>query len=316
MIELHSDGQVSVACLDGVVRDVRQPLPDDGLLPGAVFGFGDHDSGPRVSLTIERRLYPRKAPIHMHKSDTFRMALGEPIIVGRTSYCHSEFRLQETDTFYGPELWTDEVGTNQLLIIADRRGAKPYLAAPERQGLVDQAVADDATVASVAMHERDARIEHHIVNNIGAQLHAGHWDAGFTMTGSWPELADGTRLAVIAFGEAESGPLLLCWDRPPGAVALPEIAVDTDVLRLIVHGSCILDGIERGRLGFRLQAAGVPCSSSKPGSHGVRELWCLASRSGLPMRIDSAGSSEDSEAIMAQVSAEIETVLRPLVPAT
>ena len=308
MIELKGGHQETAPYVDGVVRDIRQPLPNDDLLPGAVFGFGDHESGPLVSLTIEGRRFPRKAPVHMHKSDTFRMALGEPIVVGRTSYPHGEFRLQETDTFYGPEYWTDEVGTNQLLIIADRRGAKPYLAAQERQALVDESLVADATVGGVEMHERDANIDHSIANNLGARSHAGHWDAGFTTSSSWPEMADGTRLAVIALGDRNHGPLLLCWDRPAGCVPLPGFIIGTDVLKLVVDGTSNVEGIERGRLAFRLQAAGVRVGPWISGRDGAREVWCLASRNGLPMRSERPASKE-AGALMLQVATEIDGVV-------
>ena len=111
MITLRDDRSFEGDHVDGVVRDVRQPVPDDGLLAGAIFSMGDAAGGPSAMLTIEGRRYPKKAPTHLHKTDTFRMALGEPIVVGRTSYAHGEFRLQQVGTFYGPELWTDEVGT-------------------------------------------------------------------------------------------------------------------------------------------------------------------------------------------------------------
>src|ERR1700728_777626 len=212
-----------VGVADGVVRDIRQPIPEDGLLSGAVLRMGDEESGPVVAMTIEGRMLPRTSPVHLHKSDSFRMALGEPIVVGRTSYGHGEFRLQRADSFYGPEFWTDEVGTNQLLLMADRRGLKPYLTTPEEQRLLDTALADDVDLEGVAMLAGEAAVDHAITNNCGAELRAGHFDAGFAETASWPELADGSRLAVVAIGDRRAGPVLLCWDRPPAAGGLSRV---------------------------------------------------------------------------------------------
>jgi hypothetical protein len=274
--------------VDGVVRDDRRPVPDDGLLSGASFSLGDPKGGPSAMLSITRRLFPKKAPVHKHKSDTFRMALGEPIVVGRRSYAHGEFRLQAVDTYYGPEYWTDEVGTNQLLIMADRRGGKPYLTTPELQALSDMGrSAEEELGEGFRQHERDAEVVHEIRNNVGATLHAGHWDAGFTDTSGWPVLGDGTRLAVVAMGDPGAGPVLLGWDRPPGATT-PGFDARTDLLRLVVEGSLDLEGTVLGRLGFRLQQEGSRHAASVTGPDGAKELWFLADRRGLPALGDDA----------------------------
>ncbi|MCM3920926.1 hypothetical protein ND748_04435 [Frankia sp. AiPs1] len=227
--------------VDGVIRDIRRPVPDDGLLSGAILRMGDPDAGPVVAMSIEGRIFPRKAPVHLHKSDSFRMALGEPIRVGGTSYAHGEFRLQRADAFYGPEYWSDEVGTNQLLLMADRRGLKPYLTDAQLQRLADTALADDVSLEGVAMLPRDADVPHAIANSFGAALRPSHFDAGFTDTTGWSTLRDGSRLAAVALGHRESGVLLLCWDRPPGAAALPAFRLGADLVRLVVEGSCRID---------------------------------------------------------------------------
>ncbi|HVW45137.1 MAG TPA: hypothetical protein VHC18_27685 [Amycolatopsis sp.] len=300
MITLQEPAAWSDGRVDGVVRDIRRPIPYDGLLSGAVFRMGDETAGPVVSMTIQERIFPRKAPVHMHKSDSFRMALGEPIRVGGTSYAHGEFRLQRSDTFYGPEYWTDEVGTNQLLLMADRRGLKPYLTDAQRQRSVDLALADDVSLENIVPHPRDAVVEHKISNGFGATVRAGHFDAGFADSGTWPALSEGSRLAVIALGHPWSGPLVLCWDRPPGAPALPACRLPTDVARLVVDGSLWLGDEEFGRLGFRLQQADSRQDSCRPGDSGCRELWIVADRRGWSPTFDdgtgSAGRSVLTEA--------------------
>jgi hypothetical protein len=280
-----ADGHV-----DGVIRDVRGPVPDDGLLNGAVMRMGDEQAGPVVAMAIQERIYPRKAPVHMHKSDSFRMALGEPIRVAGSTYAHGEFRLQSADTFYGPELWTDEVGTNQLLLMADRRGLKPYLTTAQEQQLVDAALADDVSLEGVAMHERDAVISQVIRNGFDAGLRAGHFDAGFTDTSAWPVLSDGSRIAVIALGDPVGGPLLLAWDRPPDAPELPAMRLASDLARLVVEGSCRVADVELSRLGFRLQQAETEHAPSAPGAAGCKELWILADRRGWPPATDERAS--------------------------
>src|SRR2546421_5647262 len=261
--------------IDGLIRDDRIPHQDDGLLSGAAFSLGDAMGGPSVMMTITRRLYPKKAPTHLHKTDTFRMALGEPIVVGRTTYVHGEFRLQEVDSFYGPELWTDEVGTNQLLVMADRRGGRPFLTTPELQALSDMGRSAEEDLADgYRQHERNAEVHHVIANNFGATAHAGHWDAGFTDTAGWPAMPDGSRLGVIAFGHPESGPVLLCWDRPPG-VTLPAFTAGADQARLVVEGSCRIGDRELPRLGFRLQQEATRHDRSASGPHGSKEWWML-----------------------------------------
>ena len=284
MIELRQSGATWMdGHVDGFIRDDRQPVPDDGLLPGASFALGDRMAGPSVMMSITRRLYPKKTPVHLHKTDTFRMAFGEPLVVGRRSYAHGEFRLQHVGTYYGPELWTDEVGTNQLLVMADRRGGKPYLTTPELQALSDMGrSAEEDLGEGYRQHDRDTDVSHQIGNNFGTTSHAGHWDGGFTDTSAWPELVDGSRLGVITMGPADSGPIFLCWDRPPGAPELPGFTAATDLMRLVVDGSVVIGGEELPRLGFRLQQAGTVTGASRPGPEGLKELWLFADRRGLP----------------------------------
>ncbi|CAJ61730.1 MULTISPECIES: hypothetical protein [Frankia] len=292
--------------VDGAIRDIRRPLPEDGLLSGAVLRMGDPDAGPVVAMSIEGRIFPRKAPVHLHKSDSFRMALGEPIRVGGTSYAHGEFRLQRADAFYGPEYWTDEVGTNQLLLMADRRGLKPYLTDAQLQRLADTALADDVSLEGVAMLPRDADVPHAIANSFGAVLRPSHFDAGFTDTTRWSTLGDGSRLAAVALGHRESGVLLLCWDRPAGAAALPAFRLGTDLVRLVVEGSCHIDdpgagGVELGRLGFRLQQEGTWHGASRSGPAGSKELWIVADRRAWPP-LTAAGPAEGP---LAEAGAEV-----------
>ncbi|HVU72870.1 MAG TPA: hypothetical protein VHE83_07900 [Mycobacteriales bacterium] len=282
--------------VDGVIRDVRQPLPDDGLLPGAVVRMGDDVSGPVVAMYIRAREFPRKAPVHLHKSDSFRMALGEPIRVAGATYAHGEFRLQSADTFYGPEHWSDDVGTNQLLLMADRRGLKPYLTDVSAQRLADAALADDVSLEGVAMHDRDAIVPHAITNGFGATLRTGHFDAGFTDTSTWPPLPDGTRVAVIALGDPRTGPLVLGFDRPSGGAAFPAFRLATDLIRLQVEGSADVGDRAVGRLGFRLQQSGSEHAASRPGPAGSKELWILADRTAWP---PAWGGPADTEALTA-----------------
>jgi hypothetical protein len=294
--------------VDGVVRDDRQPVPDDGLLSGASFSLGDAMGGPSAMLSITRRLFPKKAPTHRHKTDTFRMALGEPIVVGRTSYAHGEFRMQQVDTYYGPEYWTDEVGTNQLLIMADRRGGKPYLTTPELQALSDLGrTAEEELGEGYRQHASDAAIHHVIADNIGAMLHAGHWNAGFTDTSSWPSLSDGTRLAVIAFGDPSNGPLLVCWDRPAGATPLPAFTMNTDFLRLVVDGSVSFGDRPAGRLAFRIQQSGSDHDASTVGPDGAKELWLIADRRDWRPELRDASAAQLS--LVDEVAEQVDTVV-------
>ena len=269
--------------LEGVVSDDRQTPPDDGKIPGVSFSMGDAMDGPSAMLSITRRLYPRKTPVHKHKSDTFRMALGEPIVVGRRSYAHGEFRLQAVDTYYGPEYWTDDVGTNQLLVMADRRGGRPYLTTPEMQALSDLGKsAEEELGEGFRQHPADAEIPHEICNNFGATIHAGHWDAGFTDTSSWPTVGEGIRLGVIAMGRVLDGPVFLCWDRSAQAPELPAFTGGTDLLQLVVEGSVVATSGTLPRLGFRLHQEGTTVEGSTPGPDGAKELWLFTDRRHLP----------------------------------
>jgi hypothetical protein len=311
MITLLESARWVEGRVDGVIRHVRRPVPDDGLLSGAILRMGDDTAGPVLAMTIEARRFPRQAPVHLHKSDSFRMALGQPIVVGRTSYQHGQFRLQEADRFYGPELWTDEVGTNQLLLVADRRGLRPILTTEDHQHLVDDALATDPSVQGITFLDRDAPVTHALTDNLGSARRAGHWDGGFTGTEAWPALPDGSRLAVIGLGDPESGPLVLGWDRPPAAPALPPFVLGTDLVRLVVEGTCILGGTPLGRLGFRLQQEGTRHHGSEPGPAGSRELWILADRRGWPPHAEGGGDSAGRD-VLSSAGHQVDRITAPM----
>lgn len=268
--------------VDGVVRDTRTSAAPDGLLRGAIVRMGDTEAGPVLDLSIGPRRFPRTTPVHMHKSDTFRMALTSPLRVAGSTYRHGEFRLQRADTFYGPEYWTDDVGTNQLLLVADRRGVKPYLTDLTAQRHSDVALDHDVSVEGITMHSRDAAISQQITNNFGARVRGGYFDAGFTDTSTWPRLSDGTSVGVIALGDPQTGPLVMCWDVPSSSPGLPAFRTSSDILRVQVTGSSRLGDRDMPTLGFRLQRSGGAHPPSVPGSSGSRELWVVADRRGWP----------------------------------
>lgn len=289
--------------VDGIVRDLRVPQPADGLLSSLVALLGPHPSGPAVKLSIERRLYPRKAPVHLHKADTFRMALEAPIVVGRTSYDHGRFRLQAADTYYGPEYWDDKIGTNQMLVIADRRGSRVFCTTAELQQMADEARRAEAEAEEAfgfSQLPRDAEVDHVIADSTGAGLHAGHWDGGFDEAASWPRLSDGTRLEVILMGDRRTGPLLLCFDRPAGA-AIPAFTSASDLLRLVVDGTTTIGDRLVPRRGFRVQQEGTRHGASVAGDCGSKELWLVGDRS--------TWAPDVTGGVLADVVAEVERVV-------
>jgi hypothetical protein len=227
------------------------------------------------------------------------MALNDPIVVGRTSYPHGAFRLQAADSYYGPEYWTDEVGTNQLLIMADRRGVKPYLLDEPQYAAIQAAIdhevetSDDLLSVSEPL-PRDAVVEQAIDNNFGATMHAGHWDGSFQERAGWPTLSDGSHVALIGMGHPANGPMLLCLDRPGGAPTLPGFDIRTDIVRLVVNGSVIVDEREMGRLAFRLEQSGSHHNGCRPGIDGCQELWFIADRNGVPTELDDAAAAPSS----------------------
>ena len=203
------------------------------------------------------------------------------------------------------------MGTNQLLVMADRRGGRPFLTNPELQALSDLGrSAEEDLGAGYRQHERDAHVPHQIVDNLGSVMHAGHWDAGFTHTSSWPELSDGSRLGVIGFGLVDRGPLLVCWDRPAGATPWPAGPFGCDLLALVVEGSITHGDREMGRLAFRAQHEGAPSGSMVVGPHGARVLWLLADRRSWRPDITGAEATAAQAALVDEVADQVDHTTR------
>ena len=129
---------------------------------------------------------------------------------------------------------------------------------------------------------RDAIALTEAAERLGASIHAGHWDAGFTDTATWPVVGEGVRLGVIAMGPVLDGPLFLCWDRAPGSGALHAFEAGADLLQLVVDGSVLTDTDTVPRLGFRLHQEGARVEGSRPGPDGAKELWLFADRRRVP----------------------------------
>jgi hypothetical protein len=174
--------------------------------------------------------------------------------------------------------------------------------------VADVALADDVSLENIALHPRDAVVDHKITNGFGARLRAGHFDAGFTDTDRWPVLSEGSRLAAIALGDPRSGPLVLCWDRPPAAPGLPAFRLSTDLVRMVVDGSTWLGDAEFGRLGFRLQQSDTRHDASRPGDAGCQELWIVADRRGWAPAFDDETPSA-GRAVLTEASELIEAVV-------
>ena len=243
--------------------------------------MGDDVSGPYILFSWFGPMADEmpRGPAHGHDSDTWRISIQGTTNVGKYAYSEGQFRFQDGGVSYpGDNVAWGAKGGFWVLIFGDRRG---WAARP-----VDQKVAGQAAAQQRPFSEKlGISVDHPrpgtstIRSTLGATS-LGHLDWSFKTAQNWEEISRGTRAAISFLGEVVVGPVLVLLNSDPGAKVVPGGSLITDVLHVVVEGSCTIGG-EIKKLGdFWLTAAGVQ-PEVVAGPEGLSHIMLIGERQKL-----------------------------------
>jgi hypothetical protein len=267
------------------------------LWPGDVHGMltnivliGDEESGPGIALTSTRpgeENVPGQA--HGHASDNFRISLLGSFVMGREEYNPGAFRFQNGWRGYPSDncSWGADGGW-EITMMADRRGTRRR----QVQGWVPGSPEAEAEIALqhylASTFEFDGDLVDSdgsvacgpsaLVTTIGLTENSGKLNGSFADSSTWPEVSASTRAVVSIMGDQFCGPVVVLAATAPGGIAMPAWSFDTEVLRVVVAGSCWIDGRAYEKGDMRMQLPGRQSGSVSAGPEGLQEMLVFGDR--------------------------------------
>jgi hypothetical protein len=205
---------------------------------------------------------------------------GDDMLVGRTIYGVGDYRLQEAGKWYGPEgpgprHASGEVGMRMLLCFADKRG---YRIHPFKEEVWPTVNAIEAPLIPMyekvgchPTHPEDSMGYPGIATSWGVSPRAGRVDGSFEETEGWSRVG-GTQMGAFTVGEPASGSVFLTAIAPPGGTVMPRSTWATEVMTVVVVGSCSIEGARYEPGDIRIQESGVPHPEI---THGDDELQVM-----------------------------------------
>ena len=284
-------------------------------LAGTFVALGDEQVGPLMFfLALPPGQELEKDPPHAHASDNWRITLKGSMPMGPDTYGTGEFRFQQGWKPYGydhPAVGPE--GGWTALMFADRRGLRMRhvhkATAPSSPQPVEVATAEWTGIVGDVRSDDPAEGSgpSALVTSFG-HVRGSHLDGGFSAAGRWPLVADGTRAIAALLGDQERGPVLVLSTTDADRCSSPEFVVDTEVLRLVVDGSCVVGDRWYGAGDFWLQEAGVPSPGVIAGPGGLREVVVFGDRRrAVPSNI-SDGWTSALPSLIGELSARLQEV--------
>ena len=274
---------------------------------------GDERSGPVLGFTaLAPGVDCPLGPPHGHCSDNFRVSLRGDLTMGREIYHPGDFRFQDGWKTYpknnnscGPD------GGWEMELFADRRGmrASAVVGGPELEvllveggrmlasmfGLEDLVVEPPVDICGPAA----------LATTLGPTDNSGKRNGSFGAAGSWRSLDDATNASVALLGEPTCGPVVVLAETAPNEVAFPAARFDTEVFRLVVHGSCAI-GDRTYELGdMRVQRAGTDGDPVVAGADGVQQVIVFGDRRFSTATAGRSSSLAALDSIVAELAEEL-----------
>jgi hypothetical protein len=253
--------------------------------------LGDEDAGASLGFIAYPAGSASSAHGHAHASDNFRVSLLGAMIMGRESYGRGEFRFQDGWKPYPDEIVEAPDGYWGMVLMADRRGRRaryinPEFAASdeaakirEDQKLISRTfgVDVDDCLSDDPAHTSGPSA---LATTLGETSNSGKLNGSFADQADWQPISPTTRAVFALLGEPTVGPILVLAATEPGQVAAARCRFDTEVLRLIIDGSCEVGGRPYERGDMRIQHAGAWCEPVVAGPDGLQEYILLGDRRG------------------------------------
>jgi hypothetical protein len=276
--------------------------------------LGDDVCGPTVNLIT---MAPGRArqlfAAHMHAADNWRTSLQGEFQMGSVHYAPGEFRLQRGWKNYpGDSFATGPDGGWMTLIFADRRGTRIRLAQEPELPETDPVAADAAAAAVPWMKEifglendlfsEVTSEESAIVSTLPERERNWHVNSSFDRAPDWVQAGEHTRIAAILLGQRERGPVLLLARTEPGGTSSSPCAVGTELLHIVVQGSCSIGGKRYDTGDGRVELAGRECPDVVAGPAGVDELLVFGDRRHVAPASAGAGRTGIIERVVRELS--------------
>jgi hypothetical protein len=171
-----------------------------------------------------------------------------------------------------------------MIFFADRRGTeiRPSVARPSQETL--NSIAQEKQLAQwggLRVDESDKCGESCLVTTMGDLNNAGAREGAFSDADSWRRDDTGRAMASALLNDATQGPLFIFASTPPGLECIPSGLVATEVVRVIVEGSCAIGDTPYSCGDVRLDAANIVVEEAKAGPGGVKEVLIFGDRQGV-----------------------------------
>lgn len=259
--------------------------------------LGDPESGPLVWLfngapldaesraIREAHLRQPGAGRHLHRTPTFRIALGEQpeqMLLNNSWYGSGEYFILDANRIYTDPTGMD--GFQTLLVFADRRGMHPVRNDPTAQMTSGELIAHhDQRFTPFGSGIRSLHTsDNQAIGGIALTMDGGQRH-DFPVRGSvddrseWSGLSDGSRIAAVFLGD-ETGPAIIMTENAPDTIESPAARCGGDMLRVIVAGSCTIGDTINGPGSFVASETGAAIGQVRHGPEGSLQLVVLGDR--------------------------------------
>jgi hypothetical protein len=287
--------------------------------------LGDRDSGPKVTFLaspgrprerndeLESVMGGRtEAGSHYHRTDAWRTQIldrdEEFFYIGPKKHGFGDYYLQPANLYYDDPAGPG--GTTQLLLFADRRGSMPVTRSNKHLSgdeLLEQynRILGYAEPDLPSMHGDDEAVSSGLALTTDGALTRTGYHGSLLDESSWAELSDGSRVAAMGLGGQRGGPAILASKNAPNAVEARAGSYATDMVRIVLRGSCSVGEQVLGENDVRAVQAGTIEPEIVHGPDGSLQIVILGDRHGWR-------SSDDHDTARGD---EIAEVLSPILDA-
>lgn len=274
----HHD--LSFASPDGWL-DLPHPESTGGVASLMLFGHPSEGPFAVLASTTPTDLEPPRVPAHGHESDTWRISVlgGSPM--GNEMYGPGEFRWQAGGRPYGADGYASgPEGGYTFVMFGNRRG---FPTQPVKAEFAQQFAERDGALASafgidISSFPDDAR---GVRTTLGTLDKAGKVNGAHHGAGAWTATAPGLQTSAGVLGHQTVGPLVVQAHAEPGVAVLDALTVDTEVLLMVVAGSCSVGDRSYTRGDLRLQDAGAALPPIVAGDDGLDVCIVVGDRSAI-----------------------------------
>jgi hypothetical protein len=301
------DGHIDLSFRDPAGWD-DLPYPNVADARACVMLLGDADAGPLVVLAwfppMDDALVRGWA--HGHDSDNWRITLLGESHMGPAAYRPGEFRFQNGGKPYGGDDYAaGPDGGYHLVMFGDRRGFPMRPVKAEHADKAARMATRTATALDISVVDPYPVAEQGVRTSLGVPDKAGKVDGSFADADAWEELVPGVRAACGLIGTSAVGPVLVLLRCEPGTAAVPRAAFGSELLVMVVDGSCAIGHATLEVGDVRIQAADAETAAVVAGAAGLSVVLLIADRRGrTPRTLDESPTTRSwSDALTTLIDA-------------